>query len=74
MERQKEKKKRLWKCRIIFEQEKNLGVFWTGGRKKWRKNQFLTVGISLDWVQMSCVCACGGGEPAMDLGASSERQ
>ena len=53
MERQKEEKERLWKCRVVFGQEKN---HRRGNGKKQRKIQFLTAGLSLDWQVALFLC------------------
>ena len=54
MERQKEEKERVWKCRIVFGQEKNHGL--EIGKKR-RKVQFLTAGLSRAWDWLPCSCA-----------------
>ena len=71
MQRQKEEKGRLWKCGIVFGQEKNHGL--EIGKKR-RKIQFLTAGLSRDWDGQPCFMRLGGGELALGLVTSSEAQ
>ena len=71
MERQKVEKEKLWKCRVVFEQEKNLSGPWTGERKKREREPVSNLktalgvirvaGLSLDWGWKLCKHAWDGG-------------